>query len=1811
MKALFKFVLLFLFIFSTALFSATCDNIGDLSSSSSEYNENITNTTTTKYTEYYAISITENGTINSIIVSSNMNLRVDIANTSCDDDNLLDNSSTNSQTHTYSGPLLVSDGDTLYFEIKNTVRNASADISIVVDFEKAPTLSISDESVDEGDSGTTNLTFTITQSASSGVDVTVEFSTSDDSATAGSDYEAQSNQQVTIPAGSTSVTHDVVINGDTDYEDDESFSVTLSNPSNATLETASAVGTITNDDANPPVTCPGVNGLTGNYYNNKTFTPPAVLTRTDATVNFNWGNGSPDSSIGNDNFSVIWSGSIAVPEDASYIFSFFHDDDLTMTIDGATIYTHNTWSGNAYRYADAKTLTRGCHTIEVKFIEVGGGASAKMRWKNDATITADVIVPTDNLFSPVVSVTTTDLAITEITDSIDPATIDTDITYVVSLSNDGSDVTNVDLNLTATAGIFKTEPSGWTCDGVGSDDIKCVLDSLNDGETLDVDFIFTTPSTEQNVTISAIIGGNFEDSDLSNNSDDENTTIGEAPIVENADDLCYQEFTYEGRMCMDMGICQGGMNCTTTIPLNNVGGSDLSNVIVYYNEDGMGGSMNTNCDVSPDGTCESQSDVEMGPIGMLGSTTAFSFENNITSDQEDAAISTTPSMEMSCLNTENLYGTYTIDGVNHRGLMKECELTIGFDKDDYQVSEDYSIADGLTSSVAVKIELSSITDVDVSVTWTTRDGTALAGSDYIHATYTITIPAGEKEKMIYVGIYHDPAIEHDEYFYIDLTNIVPADGSVSMGINPTIVTILEQGAEDLPICYEDDFNTPLDDKWRVLRSSGAFSPQIVNDRLRLTPGLKSIATAVTKDYEFVSQYNMIVVEFEQYSYGGCGDAHDGLGTYGADGIVAVLYDSAVGASPVPGAKGGSMGYAQNSAMDGFQGGWLGLGIDEYGNYANCNEGRVGGLLDTSCDSNRGFNPQSYTNFASIRGDGDARTGYEFLAASQKLNPAVAVKNTDDPNPIHKYKMTTDARNPSHLFITLERDINDGNGYQVIINRFDAKDPQYNQDTTPDYVRFALTSGTGGGCNNHEIDELSVRGVCRPYNPTPPASVSSPADIVNNFRDSGTYNLGTKYITTKVSGKTEEITGLYLNSNSDSATFTSTNPDQAFRIVPYLSDAECTTRELLWNSDGNPAIITIFGGHASSDVDVVMPKKATKDSRFSMSALNFSEIPGANLQCVLNSSTTGNLAGIGQCGNSLNMYTQAFGQETADRCHSSNGGPCISNNGGQSCGHDIGPHGDASDLTAQERLDCGYNPLYDIEGNDGSNYGCMICTLDGSASCSSDNFAIRPDRFVLNTLNPDFPNSMRSGQDYSLQVLALDAPDNDPTQDYTITDAHNSITMGETLILNDGTPAAAGQMNGTASWSATGFDMLHGISTDGTNSEVANFTFNDVGNVDIGLMDTTWARVDLEDDRSTNDPSATLFNNCTGSYVCGSVSTLFIPHHFTFVGTNISNNDGPAANYTYVNTLVPANQATFAMSGRIVTTLESRNAIEGVTQNFRQGPLFYENPVSVNLAVTDTDRPRADETVIADLLLDFTLGQRVVTWNEADLTKVIRFNFNRNPNVTVNPFTVIPAEVDISMSSSYGAIDILDDNSGDGTVAGNVGSSATFLYGRTYAPRQVYTQSAGNAFIYYEVFCSGRDASGVNCDRTLLPNGLNSTTNDDSRWFVNPLHTNLSGSAGAVTQRNGQNRVRATAAPTGNHQDSVPIVYDDSRGFPYKTTMMETPNDWFIYSRYNAGAAFNEFEVEFLRGSGAWAGKHETTSTTNVGGSNRTNRRSMW
>jgi hypothetical protein len=151
----------------------------------------------------------------------------------------------------------------------NAKLGVSAATGTIVDDDAPPTLSISDASVLEGDTGTKQMAFTISLSAASGLPVTVVVTPTAGTASA-ADYTA-TTQTITIPAGETSFTYFVDVTGDVFHELDETIKVTLSSPTNATILDGQGIGTILDDDATPTLSIGDVTLAEGDVSGTKDF----------------------------------------------------------------------------------------------------------------------------------------------------------------------------------------------------------------------------------------------------------------------------------------------------------------------------------------------------------------------------------------------------------------------------------------------------------------------------------------------------------------------------------------------------------------------------------------------------------------------------------------------------------------------------------------------------------------------------------------------------------------------------------------------------------------------------------------------------------------------------------------------------------------------------------------------------------------------------------------------------------------------------------------------------------------------------------------------------------------------------------------------------------------------------------------------------------------------------------------------------------------------------------------------------------------------------------------------------------------------------------------------------------------------------------------------------------------------------------------------------------------------------------------------------------------------------------------------------
>ena len=166
-------------------------------------------------------------------------------------------------------------------------------------------------------------------------------------------------------------------------------------PSGASVTDTQWPGFTIADISDPPSDSATGTGLYGEYFDNKDLTS-RKLSRTDPTVNFDWGGGSPDAAIGADTFSARWTGWVHAPVSGSYTFYTSSDDGVRLWVNNQLIV--NNWTDHGVtENSGVITLSAGKkYDIKLEFYENGGAAVIKLSWAYPGQ--AKQIIPQTRLY---------------------------------------------------------------------------------------------------------------------------------------------------------------------------------------------------------------------------------------------------------------------------------------------------------------------------------------------------------------------------------------------------------------------------------------------------------------------------------------------------------------------------------------------------------------------------------------------------------------------------------------------------------------------------------------------------------------------------------------------------------------------------------------------------------------------------------------------------------------------------------------------------------------------------------------------------------------------------------------------------------------------------------------------------------------------------------------------------------------------------------------------------------------------------------------------------------------------------------------------------------------------------------------------------------------------------------------------------------------------------------------------------------------------------------------------------------------------
>ncbi|BAU12161.1 hypothetical protein LEP3755_26900 [Leptolyngbya sp. NIES-3755] len=685
----------------------------------------------------------------------------------------------------------------------------------IVDNDTAPTLTI--EAASEQSENTTPYTFTVRLSEASGRPVTVDYETIAGTALTGEDFTATTGT-LTFAPGETSQTIQIAIADNAIRESNESFSVRLTNPIDATITTESAIATIVDNDAIPTVSITNVSQAEGNSGSTVFQFEVTLSNASDQEIVLNYSTKDGTATIADNDYERVESGIVRfAPGTTSQI--------VTVNVKGDTKREREeTFS------VELSTATPTLVTIPTTAIGVG-------------------TIQTDDSAFPVISVS--------------PATVREGgiLSFTVSLSEVSDEVITV--NVSTSDGAAKTDDLDYTA-------IANRTVTFNPNELIQTIEIQTTsdnklePDETINLTLSNAVNGTIDGTGTATGTivnDDQRPTLTITSPALSEDDSIAENYpftirlsnpttetvtvkyrTIEGAPLTDSALVSdndyvaangtvtfnpGEVEKTIFVRVNADRKFEPTERFIVRLEDALNADISssatdafgvlTNDDAEPELSIRSVTRSE----GNSGKT-AFQFVvslNNPSSQEIRVNYTTVEGLAIAGSDFDATNGTLVFapgteeqiitvnvngdadfepeeaflvrlsDPINAKLSNTEVRGTIV--NDDGVVTPTIQIEDVVApegsadQTYTFKVRLSQATTNTVTVQYRTDDGSARTlDNDYVGITspQTLTFNPGEIEKEISIVVRGDTKFEQNEFFFVDLLNPTNANlSTVSRG----------------------------------------------------------------------------------------------------------------------------------------------------------------------------------------------------------------------------------------------------------------------------------------------------------------------------------------------------------------------------------------------------------------------------------------------------------------------------------------------------------------------------------------------------------------------------------------------------------------------------------------------------------------------------------------------------------------------------------------------------------------------------------------------------------------------------------------------------------------------------------------------------------------------------------------------------------------------------------------------------------------------------------------------------------------------
>ena len=585
----------------------------------------------------------------------------------------------------------------------------------IADDDNPPEISISDITVTEGDSDATIATVTVTLDNPSSLPITVDYTTADNTANAGTDYTATNGTLIFAP-GETSKTISVTVNGDNLDEIDESFSINLDNAANAVIGDNLATVTILDNDNPPELTVDNITVTEGNDGTSTAIFTVTLDNPSSKEISLDYATADGTAIAGSDYIATNGTLTFAPGETSAAIAVAIQGDTLDELDEAFTL-----------NFTNPSNVTL-------------------VNTQGTVTITDDDDAP---------EIALTDISVTE--------------------GDSGSTTATVTVTLDAPSSLPITVDYA-TADGTA----VAGSDYIAQNGTI----AFAPGETAKTISV-VVMGDSIDELDESFNVNLTNPSNGVIVDGEGTATIVNDDVTPELSVA-DISVVEGNNGKSTAVFTVNLNNPSSKEITLDY--------------ATADGTATSGEDYTAiaGALIFAPGETTKTIEIEVIGDVIDE-IDEAFALNFSNENNVTLNNSQATANIIDDDLAPEVAIA------DISITE----SDSDTTTATLTVNLNNPSSKEISIDYSTVDGTAEAGIDYITIAGTLTFAPGETSKTIEVEVIGDIIDEIDEAFSVNFSN----GSNVSVLDSETTVTIVdndlppEMSIDDVTVTEGDNGNT--------------------------------------------------------------------------------------------------------------------------------------------------------------------------------------------------------------------------------------------------------------------------------------------------------------------------------------------------------------------------------------------------------------------------------------------------------------------------------------------------------------------------------------------------------------------------------------------------------------------------------------------------------------------------------------------------------------------------------------------------------------------------------------------------------------------------------------------------------------------------------------------------------------------------------------------------------------------------------------------------------------------------------------------